>query len=136
MVSVDDNLWPVDQLQLDAVTPLTLVKTQAAQLGKMTGGVLIAEVVTSETEEGKTEHAIDVVAPSLDYRYRILAVWHDKDVFYPVTVWDVYGEGTLVPSQSGVIAIMQRALASDRVVAVLNSLIARINEAASKSSDS
>ena len=137
MASVEDNLWPVDQLQLDAVTPLTLVKSQAAQLGKMTGGVLNAEVVTSETEDGRIEHAIDVVAPALDYRHRILTVQHDKDVVYPVAIWDIYGKGfPIIPSQLQVIRIMQNMLADDHVVAVLNSLIARINESASQSSDS
>src|SRR5580698_3909681 len=87
MPAIIEDLWP--DLNLAAiVTPLSILREQAALLGKRTKGVLIGEVETWGVEE-RISHSFNVAVPSLgDYKYRLFLIQH-LPIGYPVyvTAW-------------------------------------------------
>ena len=52
----------------------------------MTKGLLDAEVSTVTSDTGAVQHQLDLIAPALRYRHRVLTVKHNRDLVYPVTV--------------------------------------------------
>jgi hypothetical protein len=73
------GVLPVEPLR----TPLTIMREQAALLGRRTNGVLEAEVQTS-VDEQEFIHSFDLVVPSLQfYRYTLFRVRHGA-MIYPV----------------------------------------------------
>lgn len=89
MTDTRESLWS-DEISVDVVPPSTLLKEQAHYLESKTKGLLKGEVVTLEGDASPTvQHTLDIVAPLLnDYRYRLLVVKHDKDMIYPVTIYN------------------------------------------------
>ena len=86
------DLWPEDIGHgAETVTPLSLLKEQAAALGRKTknvvmGKVLPAEGFFSNLPPGWFEYVFNIVAPVLgDYSYSLLAIAHPVD-FYPVRI--------------------------------------------------
>jgi hypothetical protein len=75
------NLWPADLLDVQLTTPLTILKKQANDLATATSALLRGEVIT-ETSGDLFEHRLFIVAPALDYRYRLCKVSH-KIALYP-----------------------------------------------------
>lgn len=79
------SLWP-DDIRVDILPPLVLLKVQAAKIGELTRGVLDAEVTTVTGQSDFVVHRLDLIAPELDdSRYRILSATHRSE-FYPVVI--------------------------------------------------
>src|SRR5687767_8074725 len=79
------SLWPQD-IRVDVLPPLVVLKVQAAKIQELTKGVLEAEITTVTGERDFTVHRLDLVAPELDdSRYRILSVTRRTE-FYPVVI--------------------------------------------------
>lgn len=77
------DLWP----QIEAanvLTPGTILKQQAALLGKHTKNLLEGKVVT-QSIGGEFIHHFMIDAPTLDYRMELFAVSHDMNL-YPVRI--------------------------------------------------
>ncbi len=77
------DLWP----QIEAVvvrTPGTILKQQAALLGKHTKNLLEGRVLTQGRASGFIHHFM-IDAPTLDYRMELFSVSHDMNL-YPVRV--------------------------------------------------
>src|SRR5690348_9267162 len=86
MASTIPILWS-DDIKVDIVTPVAILRAQTGPIGQMTKGLLTAEVTTTTSEAGRTRHHLDLIAPVLNgYRHRLLAATHEKDLVYPVTV--------------------------------------------------
>src|ERR1700733_15750752 len=80
------NLWP-DDLRVDALSPVAILRIQAAKLEELTNGLLEGKVAVLEEENGDVQIAFDVIAPALGgYRHRILVARHDPQFVYLVTV--------------------------------------------------
>lgn len=81
------NDWP-DEIKLDVVTPLAYLKTQAANLEKMTEGIIRAVVRTVRDEaDHRVAHSLELVAPALqDARKVVLIATHDATNPYPVNL--------------------------------------------------
>lgn len=78
-------LWS-DDIKVDVLTPLAILRAQVEPLRKKTQGLLEAEVTTS-TSGDNVLHKFDLIAPALGgYRRRILTATHQKEMIYPVTV--------------------------------------------------
>lgn len=154
MASTIPNLWP-DEIKTSVLTPLAILRYQAAQIGNATKGLLEAEVSTANSENKQTvTHQLDLVAPVLrGYRHRVLTVRHNVEMVYPVTVQ----ADAFLPERSCVdlaamvsvaamvrqprledeeeaateeefIALVRKALAARRTKSLIQSLIARSNE--------
>jgi hypothetical protein len=141
MAATIPNLWP-DDISIDVLPPLALLRTQASLLNKITKGILEAEVTTATNHESEAvQHQLDLIAPALDgYRYRLLTAKHQKDLLYPVTVEaacfppveDEYiGEDSYsrqADTQQEFMKLVGQVLRSGEVRSVIQSLIARTNE--------
>jgi hypothetical protein len=126
------NLWPED-IKVDVLSPLAILRAQAGLMGQMTRGLIEAEVTTTATEHGRVEHQLDLIAPALDgYRQRILIASHDEESVYPVGLYwyetdDNMEDGDAYNDDEFIQAV-GKALRSGAVRAVIASLIYRSNE--------
>lgn len=112
---------------------------QARNLTDLTNGFLEGEVITDGETQGYIPHHFDIVAPSLNkYRHRILTIRHDSALLYPVYCQTGVAEETSADyrlfsisanTEAEFIKVLSQVLQSDYVLSVINSLIARINEA-------
>jgi hypothetical protein len=143
------DLWPED-LSVNILTPAAILKGQAAKLAEKTKGLLEAEVTTSEepraaagpldltrTDAQSTGntlivHDFDLIAPALqNYRHRVMVAKHSAALCYPASVMsEALIHGPIVAnSEQEFIQLVGTILQSVAVRAVIQSLIARSNEA-------
>jgi hypothetical protein len=132
------NLWP-GAFNVNVQTPYAILRIQANLLSQMTKAILVGEVET-ETGERMTQHRLVVVAPACNgYRHTLITVIHSTDLPYPAEVQaaplvGVNERGAIVyPSASTddeMRMLLAKALQSDETKALILSLIAKSNEAA------
>lgn len=85
MTATIPSLWP-DDIRVDLVPPVAVLRAQAAKLGQITQGILDADVTTVTGEKDFVVHRLDLIAPALaGRRYRALTVTHRAD-YYPVVL--------------------------------------------------
>lgn len=133
------DLWP-SGLRVTEISPLMVLKVQAAKLKERTAGVLTAEVATrlqSSDEPGRRTYcqAFEVVAPALGYREELFQVRHDETVVYPASIWagdadDELREYSESHDQEQFLRSLGNLLQSRLIQTHLQGLIARSNEIA------
>jgi hypothetical protein len=121
------DFWP-DISASKPRTPLSLMKQQAALLGKHTNNLLEAEVETTSSGD-KLFHRFIIVAPSLDYRYQLFGVTHGVTL-YPVQVLSAPPSGTIVPiggieDEGMFVNWLKAVLSSEETKRILGSLLAQ-----------
>ena len=79
------SLWP-DDIKVDVLPPLTILKLQAAKLHGITKGILDAEVTTVTGPDDLVTHRLDLIAPTLDGRRTRVLVATQRTEFYPVVL--------------------------------------------------
>jgi hypothetical protein len=81
------SLWP-EVIRPNISSPSAILHIQAAGLGAQTNGILLGEIGKRVDDDGKKiTLTFDIVVPILnEYRHRILAVSHSKDMAYPAFV--------------------------------------------------
>lgn len=141
-VEMDLDLWP-DDISVDVVTPLAILRAQVGPLQRKTKGLLRVNVSTQTSSDGDSViHKMDLVAPALgNYRQEILSVTHTKDRVYPAQIeaecfvpsYDGYDpeDGAWRPeadTEQEFIRLLGKVLQSSPVRSVIHSLLARINE--------
>lgn len=85
MTTMIPTLWPED-IKVDILPPLTILRYQAAKLREITKGILEAEVTTVTGPDDFVSHRLDLIAPNLDgRRVRVLTATHRVD-YYPVVL--------------------------------------------------
>jgi hypothetical protein len=85
MTATIPNLWP-DDIKVDVLPPLVILRAQASKIHQLTKGVLLGEVTSIEGSDGFVTHRLDLIAPALDNRrVRILSATH-REGFYPVVI--------------------------------------------------
>jgi hypothetical protein len=151
MADTIPNLWS-DDIRVDVLTPLVILRSQASLLRQMTKGILEAEVTTATSDSGAVQHQLDLIAPALNrYRHRVLIAKHERDQVYPVIVeaecfqpktasqrvalsMSTLGTGTpgdwrpKADTEQEFIDLVGKALHSGEVRSIIQSLIARSNE--------
>lgn len=130
------NLWPKNDVSVNVLSPVAILRAQASSLTQMTKGLLQGEVTSIALESGRTQYHLDIVAPALEnYRHRLLSVTQPSKMNYPVSflgqepILGYKGDDTLAYSEQQFINKLQDVLNSEAAVAVLQSLISRSNEA-------
>lgn len=84
MTNDDFDLWPTD-LAVDVVPPLVILNEQAEALSKRTGGII--KVLMLQSSVGPfVQHSLDLWAPAIGFRHRLLLVRYDQTMPYPVVV--------------------------------------------------
>ena len=142
--TLTDSLWPAS-IKIDAQSPVSILRTQANLLTKITKGILKGEVET-ERGENKIQHRLIVIAPSLDnYRQTLLVAIHEVGLPYPVelrsnsllfTEEHISEYGDMVKAQvyrsaysdDEMRQLLAKALDSQETKSILLSLIANSNE--------
>lgn len=134
------NLWATDNINLNIISPLAIMRTQAGNLETMTRGLLKAVILPSVAEKsGNIFYAFDIIAPALNnYQHRLFSVRHASELVYPVTF---YGSSELQTEQEWMLDANSNAysesdfinklgyvLQSAYTVAIIQSLIARSND--------
>ena len=128
MPSKIPDLWS-DDITVDVLTPLAILRAQVQGLERRTKGLLEVEI-NSQEKDREVEHWFDLVAPALGFRERILQVIHGKFMVYPVRLFAEgldQGSGTAM-SQEEFVNLLRKVLRSGQVRASIQSLIARSNE--------
>ena len=147
------SFWP-DEIRPELLSPRAILKAQAEALANQTGGVLLAEIKSTQTDSGIVELNFDIVVPALNgYRHRILTVAHDKDLPYPAMIdAETFRPGSLrhlqfflergelssglsqsrADSDTEFIDLVKMVLRSTSVLSAAQSLIVRASEALSE----
>ncbi len=142
------DLWS-DDIKVDVLPPLTILKAQDEAIRRKTQGILHLEVTAREEQEDRgdegfvywTIYALDLVAIALGYHESLLEVLHRKGKLYPVTIqmpeeieWTQYLQETISSntircySSETFIDHLRTALQSQYTNSVIASLIAQSNE--------
>ena len=123
----DENLWGDLPVAEELETPFAILRAQANALRKLTGGVLDARIVTSQTPSAELEHEFRIVAPALgSYSTEILSIRHSAQL-YPVRVSapDFGWGGTDSIDSAELKANLKTVLQGDRARKIVAGLVAQ-----------
>lgn len=139
------DFWS-DDIQVDVLTPLMILRAQEPGLRRRTKGILQAKLETVTTEK-TTIHNLYLIAPALDnYKEKILTVEHKPNLVYPCSVsaeglpdlgqpsqlrasWRPSPpESRTAASQTEFIEMVKWVLKSPSVRGAIDSLLAKSNE--------
>jgi hypothetical protein len=141
------DLWS-DDIRVDILTPLAILRAQEDLIGQKTQGILEGEVRTTSNDTWML-HQLGLIAPALNhYRVTLLTAKHRQDMVYPVSVTapcfapkprSLLAIGAIrLPGQSPdqrdaatqeeFIELVRQVLHSDDVRASIQSLIALSND--------
>jgi len=154
MATTMASLWP-EVIRPGIQSPKILLDIQGKALNEQTRGFLTGAVTQEAISSGSsvfTELKFAIIAPALGYDYPVLTVLHAKDLAYPLLVQaeefkpgcDAARQNLLqgkmkfdqvaeigeffVKTDEGLHKILGKIFSSSRVVAVAQSLIARVKE--------
>ena len=117
-----DDLWPENIAESNLVTPVTILKEQAARLGEKTQQLVTGEVVT--TGFGTMfVHTFNILAPTLAYKYELFRVTHGV-AFYPLTVKFV--DDISIQSEDEFKQKLKDIFASQRTLNIVHSILAQV----------
>ncbi len=117
-----EDLWPGNIAESNLVTPLAILREQAALLGDKTKQLVRGEVDT-QTVGSMLVHHFNVLAPTLNYRYELFTVQHGVN-FYPLVVKS--SEVTQVSSEEEFKAKLKQLFADRHTVNVVHSILAQV----------
>lgn len=129
------DLWPSD-IDLNVVTPLAILKSQARWFAAKTGGLLKASVV-SKDDASMSVHKFNLEAPELEYVVTVITAWHPRHQVYPVRIdsfalvdrdsADEENSSLSCETQSDFVNSVSHVLKSKSVRGLIESLIAQSN---------
>ena len=118
-----DDLWPVNIAETNMVTPVAILREQAALLGDKTRQLVTGEVQT--TTVGTTfVHSFNVAAPTLNYRYELFRVKHPA-AFYPL-VLEQGQSTTSLKSEEEFKSKLKEVFAAQPTLNIVHSILAQV----------
>ena len=118
------DLWPKARFETDIVTPVSILRRQAALLGEKTQQLVAAEVVTTVVGDYAT-HFFRLVVPALDhYKYELFRMEHRVDQFYPIMAY-FPGMESHVPDQQALVEWLRQVLSSESTLRKVDSPMAQ-----------
>jgi hypothetical protein len=121
-MAAQPDLWG-DLGVANVLTPVAILREQAALLGTKTQQLIEAKVET-ETYGKDFKHSFNLVVPALDnYRYELFWVKHDIDL-YPV---QTFGQGQSAKTESDFVNWLQEQLSSPKTRRIIGNLLAQVN---------
>src|SRR5262245_42701361 len=117
MATTIPDLWS-DDIKVDILSPLAILRTQVGFLEQKTQGILRAQVATTSTDVW-LQHQLDLIAPALShYRVTLLTAQHGRPDFYPVMVRaGCFAPKPRTPAQAAVAGMPGSQPADQRVAA-------------------
>jgi len=125
MATAVRDLWPADIGVTTLITPVSILREQATLLGEKTKHLVDAEVVSTPNGPGMV-HSFILVAPAIGgYKYRLLRVIHNVDV-YPLTLhFEPTNTQTEASNQEDFEKQLGSIFSSDKTQNIVKSLIAQ-----------
>src|SRR5215471_3473922 len=122
-----DNLWPDNIADSNLVTPVTILKEQAALLGEKTRQLVQGEVTSqSPSSVGGMAtpfvHRFEISAPTLNYRYELFYITHGVN-FYPLAL-NLAGKTTSISSEAELKENLKQIFASPRTLNAVHAILA------------
>ena len=118
-----DDFWPENIAESNLITPITILKEQAALLGEKTKQLVKGEVVTQATGE-LLVHYFYIVAPTLNYRFELFNVQHHVN-FYPLVMAYAHNSYTL-KTESEFKEKLKEIFAAQHTLNVVHSILAQV----------
>jgi hypothetical protein len=119
------DLWPKAKFETDIVTPVSILRRQAALLGEKIQQLVTAEV-TSSTGGSLMTHSFRLVVPALDnYKYELFNVTHRVDQLFPLTGYTHDRSPRKMEDQSDLVGWLRDALSADSTLKKIDSLLAQ-----------
>jgi hypothetical protein len=122
------DFWPDIATARPKVTPLSLIKQQAALLGKHTNNLLEGAVVSS-IREGRLVHRFLIKVPTLDYSYELFMVSQFMVDLYPVKVESAPnrepGHPVTLESEQEFLDWLKEVLSSEKTQSILTNLLSQ-----------
>jgi len=124
------SLWPDDVKRSDVITPLMIMRKQAAELERLTKGILRAEAIVGHPREDSMLISLEVVAPLLGNERRGVAVLsHKINDPYPCEILNYPDRDGRFCSSDFELLNKLRTTLQHSATSVVQSLLARGNEA-------
>ncbi|HKV41840.1 MAG TPA: hypothetical protein VJX67_21730 [Blastocatellia bacterium] len=144
MSTLSKNLWPDDIAAVSTVTPLGILKRQAAALGEQTKNIVEARVRTdpivgvvgryppsrvAAPGGGSLSHIFQLVAPALaNYTYALFTARHPAVDLYPCTI-DFDGKSYDAGSSEELERILSTVFSSEKTRRIVGSLLSQSQDA-------
>ncbi len=120
---MSNDLWPVNIAETNMVTPVAILREQAALLGDKTRQLVTGEVQTS-TVGNMFVHSFYVTAPTLNYKYELFRVQHPA-ALYPLAL--IEGQTTTqLRSEEEFKNKLKEVFASQPTLNVVHSILAQV----------
>jgi hypothetical protein len=154
MTTAIGSLWSAE-IKPDILSPRHILTIQANLLGEQTKGVLLGELSERKTEDKRVVFTLDMFAPAIKYRHRVLTASHSIGLLYPVLLdaevfrrppeRGLFGAYPVPPraitpksesqadSDDELVKLVEKVLTSSEIVSLAQSLIALSNEAETSS---
>jgi hypothetical protein len=120
------DLWPDDIGQSDLVTPVSILREQAAALGPKTGNLVTAEVDSTSSDGQYFNYSFTLVAPALRYRYQLFTLFHTISL-YPATA-TVRQAQFQITNEAELRKFLGSVLSSEETRKIVRALIAQSRE--------
>jgi hypothetical protein len=122
MTDFPESLWPNDLVSTIPDIPLTLIKAQAAHLGRITNNIVSAKVRSGLDGDGDFWIEFSLVAPALgNYEYKLFSLWHAAEL-YPIRV---ASSDINLEDESRLRDFLRDVFASQTTVRVVQALVAQ-----------
>lgn len=138
MPNAAPNLWPLDQIDVNARTPCAILTGQAEYLRQFTQERLLGEIETKRSPDGWLQHRFVLVAPALQFRQHILLAAHAEGMVYPARLeadcllpelpTDTVKNPLLLATEKQFLEVVGQVFRSRQVQGLVQSLLARSNE--------
>jgi len=123
--ALEIDLWPKTKFETDVVTPVSILRRQAALLGEKTQQLVTADVSTL-VEHSSVTHRFRLVVPVLDnYKYELFSVTHKVDQLYPLHGYAGNRFAPDIPDQSAFLRWLKEILSSESTLKKIDSLMAQ-----------
>ena len=121
-----ENLWGDIPLNVGIVTPVSILREQAAALKDATKETLIGRVVQFGSGTDSMQYGLRIIAPLVgNYQYEVCQIHHDI-ALYPVFLADsTTGSGHKCANEKELKDGLAQIFKQDRVRQVIQSLIAQ-----------
>jgi hypothetical protein len=119
-----ESFWPTDFGVATEITPLTILKEQAAFLGERTKNLIEGRVQTKVEDKMEFRHSLYLIVPTLsNYRFFLLSV-HHKPAIYPIQIFDGTSDREITARDFDEFQVrLKEILSSDRVKRIIGNLL-------------
>lgn len=117
------DLWPDDIAETKITPPVTILREQAALLGRKTNQ-LVRGHIDSSSYRGTIVHTFQILVPALDYSLELFEISHGV-ALYPLDFrW--HDSTTEIEGEDSFIAHLKTVLQSKDTKTVIHSLLAQV----------